>query len=191
MTESTKEKPNKERKGSMRKILYLWIPIVAVLADQLTKVLAYNGLRGHEEAKVLGDVVVFSYLENTGAAWGILRGRFDVLALVTAVILLAFLYVIARIPSDPRYRLLLVTLLITAGGAIGNLFDRVFRGYVIDFIYLKFIHFPIFNVADIFVTCGVFFFAILLLFVYKDEELWFIPFFGEKDKHSTNTDNTP
>ncbi len=191
MTDIAKDNTNNSRKGRMRKILYLWIPIAAVLADQLTKILAYNNLRCHDEVKVIGDGIVFSYLENTGAAWGILRGRFDVLALVTAVILLAFLFVIARIPSYPRYRLLLVTLLITAGGAIGNLFDRIFRGYVIDFIYLKFIHFPIFNVADIFVTCGVFFFAILLLFVYKDEELWFIPFFGEKDKKPTNSDNTP
>ena len=74
-----------------------------------------------------------------------------------------------------------IVLSVIVGGAAGNMIDRIFRGFVIDFIMLDFINFPIFNVADIFVCVGLFILVILIIFKYKDKDFDFIiPKKGEK-----------
>ena len=72
--------------------------------------------------------------------------------------------------------------LFIASGAVGNMIDRVALGYVVDFFYFELIDFPIFNVADIYVTCATIILAILILFYYKDEELDCL-FPKKKEKH--------
>ena len=67
------------------------------------------------------------------------------------------------------YRPLLYTAAIVFAGAMGNFIDRVFRGYVVDFIYFSLIDFPTFNVADIYVTCGITVMVFLMFFRYKEE----------------------
>ena len=80
------------------------------------------------------------------------------------------------------YSKLHISLILIAAGAIGNLIDRVRLGYVVDFFYFSLINFPVFNVADIYVTVSSFYLVILLLFVYKESDLEFLAFKTKKNK---------
>ena len=77
------------------------------------------------------------------------------------------------VPSDKKYLPLRIVLIAISAGAAGNLVDRVMLHYVRDFIYFSLIDFPVFNVADIYVTCSVFVLVYLILFYYKEEDLNF------------------
>ena len=137
--------------------------------DQLTKLLAVKNLKGKADIPLIPDVLYFQYLENRGAAFGIFQDQKIFLVLLTSVC-----YVLWKIPADKKYIYLkLLCFLITAGG-IGNLIDRVRLDYVIDFIYFAPIDFPVFNVADIYVSVGMVFLFIVVLFYYKDEDFEFL-----------------
>ena len=91
--------------------------------------------------------------------------------LFTGVILLSvMLFFIIKLPEQKKFHILYVLFGVLAGGAVGNMIDRIRLGYVVDFIYVSLINFPIFNVADIFVTCGALLF-IIVFFVSKGEVL--------------------
>ena len=142
--------------------------------DQLTKLLAVKNLKGKADIPLIPDVLYFQYLENRGAAFGIFQDRKIFLVLLTSLILVGVCYVLWKIPADKKYIYLrLLCFLITAGG-IGNLIDRVRLDYVIDFIYFAPIDFPVFNVADIYVSVGMVFLFIVVLFYYKDEDFEFL-----------------
>jgi len=144
-------------------VLVIAIIVFAVVSDQLTKLLLY----GKELALLPGVVGIFSPEGlNTGMAWGLLGGKTGsviILSCFTVITLAVLIYLLVRwrgiMPTVIKIALAMV-----AGGAIGNLIDRVALGGVRDFIHTEFIDFPIFNVADIFVTCGGILLAIALLF---------------------------
>lgn len=175
-------KSNNQELTPMRKIFYTWIPVLIVIIDLATKYWAQNWLQKQPNKKipVIGEGVTFTYLENRGAAWGMMQGKIDFFVILTAVLIVLFLVLIARTPSQLRYRPILVTFLMLVGGAFGNLYDRIFRGYVVDFISFDIIRFPVFNVADIFVTCSFALLIYLILFKYSEQDLYFIPLFGSK-----------
>ena len=142
--------------------------------DQLTKLLAVKNLKGKADIPLIPDVLYFQYLENRGAAFGIFQDRKIFLVLLTSLILVGVCYVLWKIPADKKYIYLkLLCFLITTGG-IGNLIDRVRLDYVIDFIYFAPIDFPVFNVADIYVSVGMVFLFTVVLFYYKDEDFEFL-----------------
>jgi len=142
--------------------------------DQLTKLLAVKNLKGKADIPLIPDVLYFQYLENRGAAFVIFQDRKIFLVLLTSLILVGVCYVLWKIPADKKYIYLkLLCFLITAGG-IGNLIDRVRLDYVIDFIYFAPIDFPVFNVADIYVSVGMVFLFTVVLFYYKDEDFEFL-----------------
>lgn len=142
-----------------------------VAVDQLVKLWALNTLKLHGPVPLIPDVLELLYVENRGAAFGILQNKQWFFVIVTLAVLAAVFWIFPRIPAQRRYLgLRLCSYFITAGAA-GNVIDRIFRGYVVDFIYFKLIDFPVFNVADIYVTCSAFALVVLLLFYYKDEEL--------------------
>ena len=88
---------------------------------------------------------------------------------LTALIVLTVIYL--KVPDGKKYLPLRIVLLFISAGAAGNLYDRLTLKYVRDFIYFSLIDFPVFNVADIYVTCSVFVLAFLILFYYKEEDL--------------------
>ncbi|MBO4281443.1 MAG: signal peptidase II [Lachnospiraceae bacterium] len=173
-----------------RRSLLLFLPAVLVFLDQLTKVWARDVLKNRGEIIVIPDVLEFRYLENRGAAWGMLQGRLNILTVVTVILLILFLWLLFRVPEGKRYLPVYLVFLFIISGAIGNLIDRIWFDYVTDFIYFSLINFPIFNVADIYVTCSVFVLVILVLLYYSDEELSFLPLFGSK-KSKDNPDESP
>lgn len=142
--------------------------------DQLTKFLAVENLKGKADIPLIPNVLYFQYLENRGAAFGIFQDQKIFLILLTSLILVGVCYVLWKIPTHKKYIYLkLLCFLITAGG-IGNLIDRIRLDYVIDFIYFSPIDFPVFNVADIYVSVGMFLLFIVVLFYYKDEDFEFL-----------------
>ena len=91
--------------------------------------------------------------------------------LIAVLVLGAVAYLIWKMPPEGRYRPLAVCLMMISAGAVGNMIDRVSQGYVVDFLYFKLINFPIFNVADCYVTVGAACLVFLIMFYYKDEDM--------------------
>ena len=99
--------------------------------------------------------------------------------IITPIMCPVVLYFFLKLPADkPKYLWLQIICILIFAGAIGNYIDRIRLHYVIDFIYFSLINFPVFNVADIYVTVATFLLVILLIFYYKEEELTVL--FGEK-----------
>lgn len=145
--------------------MFVWICIVfgAVYLDQITKWLAVIFLQGHPPVPVIDWFIRFTYLENRGAAWGMLSDhRWVFMVLSSVAIIGVTLYVFIMKPKDPLLRVSMA--FVTAGG-IGNMIDRIFLGYVVDFLEFTFIDFPVFNVADSFVCIGA---AMLILYFVID-----------------------
>jgi len=161
-------------------IIYGVDAAVLIALDQLVKFWAIANLHGRPERPLIRGFLHLTYLENTGAAFGLLAGfsgaqvLFTVIKLV--VLALALIYFV-KLPNEPRFLLLRIPILLVVSGGIGNLIDRIRLGHVVDMFVFRFIDFPVFNVADIYVTVGVFMFAIMALFVVKDA-----PLFGIKPK---------
>ncbi|MBR3468968.1 MAG: signal peptidase II [Lachnospiraceae bacterium] len=145
-----------------------------IALDQWTKALAVAKLKGGEAFVILRGVFELEYLENRGSAFGMFQGK-KIFLLIVGVVFMAFLcYFLYKAPTEKRFvPLRLLAAFIMAGG-IGNMIDRFVLGYVVDFFSFVLIHFPVFNVADIYITVSTILLAILLIFVYKEEELTFL-----------------
>lgn len=148
--------------------------VLLTFLDQWTKILSVAHLKGQDAFVLMDGVLEFYYLENHGAAFSLFQDAmlfFCVIAVVTLVGIVLFLY---RIPADRHYLPIRVILVAIAAGAIGNLIDRMMLGYVRDFIYFSLIDFPVFNVADIYVTVSVAVLILLIMFYYKDSDFAFL-----------------
>ena len=176
-----------------RFILFVCAAVILVGLDQWTKHLASNYLKGGREISLIHHVLSLLYVENPGAAFGILHGQQGFFLVITIVVLLVILCVLWKLPDDFRirnntlaetsfqkkkrersYYPLFISLNLIFSGAIGNFIDRQLQSYVVDFIYFSPIDFPVFNVADIYVTSASFLLVILFLFYYKDEDMSFL-----------------
>ncbi len=156
--------------------------IVLLALDRFTKHLAISGLKDTVGIDIIPGALRLEYLENTGAAFGVMQGMQSVLLVVTLIVLLGIIYIYFKIPADKKYFLLRIIAVFIVAGAIGNMIDRFLYNYVVDFIYFSLIDFPVFNVADCYITLSVLFLFVLILFYYKDEDLAFI--FKHKERHS-------
>ena len=141
--------------------------LAAIGLDQWTKLLAVNHLMDRPAYVIWDGVFEFLYSENRGAAFGMLQGKQWFFLIMVA----AAVYSISRMPATKKYLPLHLIAMFLSAGAVGNMIDRFTRGYVVDFLYFKLIDFPIFNVADCYVTVSMFIFILLFLFLYKEEDL--------------------
>lgn len=166
-------------------IIGIFSILFGVALDQYTKYLASMYLK-KKSIILIKDVFQLQYLENRGAAFGILQNQqwFFLIIGIMAVILLFILY--ARMPRTKRYIPLRICLISMISGAIGNMIDRVRFRYVIDFFYFELINFPIFNVADIFASVSTCVLIVLFIFYYKDADfdLIFDAFKFKKEKNN-------
>ncbi len=128
------------------------IAIGAVVLDQVTKALVVSHMTLHQELPFLPGFMRFYYTQNKGAAFSILSDHPWVFLVFSAVAMAVIVYLLYRFRG--RHPLLTVSLAMILGGGIGNMIDRVVNGYVVDFLDFQFVKFAVFNVADIFVTCG-------------------------------------
>ena len=164
----------------MKKKLWILFDILGICAlvvlDQYTKYLAVIHLKDKPAYIIFNGVLELNYLENKGAAFGMLQNQKAFFIFVAVVTLGVIGYVLIKTPDHKKYRIMHVLLSLIAAGAIGNIIDRIRLNYVVDFIYFVLINFPIFNVADMYVTVSTVLLVILLLFVYKENDLSFISF---------------
>ena len=150
------------------------IALAGVILDQLSKYMAVHFLQGTDGIDLIPGVFRLTYLENRGAAFGVLQGQQWFFYIITAVILVVVVLAYVRIPVGRKFLPLQICAVFIVSGALGNLIDRVRLGYVVDFFYFELIDFPVFNVADIFVTVSAVLLAVLLLLYYKEEDLEYI-----------------
>lgn len=154
--------------------------LLLIGADQFTKHLAILYLKDWDSIRLVPDVLALQYLENRGAAFGMLQDQKVFFIFIALLMLLVIFWVLLKTPDKRRYRMLHTLLIFIASGAAGNMIDRLRYDYVVDFIYFELINFPIFNVADIYVTVATITLVLLLLFVYKEEDLSFLSFKQKK-----------
>lgn len=148
--------------------------LVLILLDQWTKFLASRYLAGTSGISLIPGVFELYYLENRGAAFGMLSNRQWFFVLIATVMVLAAVYVYVKLPREPYYYSLHLVCVLVAAGAVGNMIDRIVHHYVIDFLYFSLIDFPVFNIADCYVCVGAALAVILLFTLYKDEEFAFL-----------------
>lgn len=158
-----------------KKIIVL--TIILILLDQITKLLVTLNINLNTGISLIPSFFSLVYVQNTGAAWGMFSSGTIILALLSVIFLAFFVkYIIDRKDMD-NFEVVISSMLI--GGIVGNLIDRLVRGYVVDFFSFKIFsyNFPIFNVADCFIVISI----ILLLF-----KIYFL----DKKKKVVNLDDS-
>jgi signal peptidase II len=191
------------KKSNKTMALGVFAIVILVAIDQLTKYLASTILMKNGPLVIWPGVFELRYLENQSAAFGFdlvsflqdkvqfsyfvehpnafLRFKMSVFAVITIAVCIFLLHVFRRVPDGKkRFWPMECILIAFIAGAIGNCIDRIVRGYVVDFFYFRLINFPIFNVADIYVTVSAFFIVVLGLFYYREED--FEEIFPSKEK---------
>ena len=146
---------------------YIWLAIIAVVIflDQLTKSLTVLHLKPIPTQPIIENVIHLTYVENKGAAFGMLSNNRWVFMIVSSVAIVGLLVYLAW--KKPTNKWECVALSFVIGGGIGNMIDRFALGYVVDMIDCRFINFAVFNVADSFVCVGA-----GILVVYLLRSMW-------------------
>ena len=154
-----------KRRG-VGKPLILFFAVGAALllgVDQLVKYLVIRYVMPVSTVPIIENVFHLTYLENYGAAFGVLQNKLWIFIPITVVFVgFVVFYLVKRRPTS---RLQIVSLTLLVGGALGNFLDRIVRGYVVDMFDFRLIHFAIFNCADVFVVVGTVLLALYLVFV--------------------------
>ena len=163
---------NKEKKSSRVVMLIIDALIAAVLLvlDQFTKHLAVVHLKNQPAYVIIDGVLELQYLENRGSAFGMLQNQKIFILFVGIVFLAVLLFFLFKLPEQKKFRIVHVLLAVIIAGGIGNMIDRFRLDYVVDFISFVLINYPIFNVADIYVTVTFIVLVLLIFFYYKDED---------------------
>lgn len=142
------------------------ITLSVILLDVVSKYLTIQLLLPlGRDVVVIPGILSFAYVENRGAAFGMLADSRWVFMLLSSVLIVALILLIKF--SKITHPLFIISVSMILGGGIGNMIDRVFLGYVVDFIKADFIDFPVFNMADSAVVIGTILFAVYLIFYDK------------------------
>ena len=153
----------------MLQVITLIIIALLVAIDQIIKLLVLEHLKPIGSLTLIDGFIQLNYAENTGAAFGSFSGKTTFLSIFTlAIIILGLIYLfVKKRKVDVEY--ICISLIISGG--LGNLVDRIFRGYVVDYIEPLFVDFAIFNFADILVTCSCIVLVIWLIYeIYRENK---------------------
>jgi len=157
-----------------KQLRHLFYFIILIIVDQVSKYLVSTNLKGNEPIPIIPKVLRLEYLENTGAVWGIFKGQVFFLSILTSVIFIGLIYLYFKIPKDKKFNALKIVMVFLMAGAVGNMIDRITIGYVVDFIYFELINFPVFNLADCYVSVTAVLLVLLSLFYYKEDDFAFL-----------------
>ncbi|MEW5693414.1 MAG: signal peptidase II [Candidatus Hydrogenedentota bacterium] len=147
-------------------LVFLITVILIMSLDQLTKRVAENTLFFNESFEILGNYIRLSYVENTGAAFGILKDKKIILISISIIAVIWIIWYYLKTTEIDIVEMGAMAIII--GGALGNLYDRIFRGYVVDFfdVGINSYRWPAFNIADISISLSI---CIWIVYsVYKD-----------------------
>ncbi len=146
-------------------IVYIIIAVLIIAADRLSKVWIMSNVNLGETFAHL-PLFDFTYVQNEGAAFSILSGKLGILSIVSIVF--CIFVIVYFIKKRPTNKLWCFALTLMFAGALANAWDRIFYGYVVDFIETTFINFAIFNIADIAITVGA---ALMILYsIFSNEK---------------------
>ena len=153
----------------MQFLLYALFAAGIVAADQWTKYLTVANIALYQDVEFISGFLGFTYVQNTGAAFSAFEGQQWLFAIIFAAFTVAILWEYFKKPMGfskfERWCIAAVY-----GGGLGNMIDRVRFGYVVDMIETKFMVFPVFNVADCFITCGCI--ALMISMVFLNRDFW-------------------
>jgi len=153
----------------MQFFLYALFAAGIVAADQFTKYLTVANIALYEDIPFIPGILGFTYVQNTGAAFSSFEGQQWLFALVFAVFTgLIFWEYFKKPMGFTKFERWCIAAIY--GGGLGNMIDRVRMGYVVDMIETKFMDFPVFNVADCFITCGCI--AMMVSLILFNKEFW-------------------
>ena len=156
-----------------KRVLFdLLLFIILVGLDRVTKKWAEATLSDGTSIPIIKGIAEFYYLPNgnTGAAFGMLSGHRILFLIIAIVVVSVIFYLVINMPTVKKYKAVEILLVFIAAGGAGNMIDRFFYGCVTDFIYISAINFPIFNVADMYVSVCTVILAIIVLFKLKEED---------------------
>ena len=142
------------------------LSIILLVIDQVSKILVVKLIDINHAIEVIKNFFYLTYTHNTGAAFSILTGQRLFLILIAVVILIVLINYIRK--NKVKEKLDIISFSLIIGGSLGNLIDRMVRGYVVDFLDFKIFgyDFPVFNLADTFIVIGVF---LLLIVTFRKE----------------------
>lgn len=152
--------------------------LILVFFDQLTKYFITHNMALYESIPVIKNIFEIHYIRNPGTAWGLLANKQLLFAVSTMLVFILGSIAYVRLTKFSKYRDIRILIIVILAGGMGNFIDRIRYQYVIDFLYFKLINFPVFNVADCYVTIGFGLLLLLVFFKYKDDD--FEELFGEK-----------
>lgn len=147
--------------------IFFALAVIWLLLDRVTKGVLDASLSASGSVAVIPGLFKLELVHNHGAAWGIFGGATIGLALLALIVCVAIIVFLIKMGEKSGILTIVGASLVFAGG-IGNMIDRIVNGYVIDFISVDFIDFPVFNVADIGVTCGIVLFLIGLMLDWRE-----------------------
>lgn len=172
---------NNSRRSLIWLIADFLIAGILLWLDQLSKQVVLKNLKDREPISIIKGVFELDYLENRGSAFGMFQNQKVFLLTVGIVFMLIMIYLVVKTPKNKRFLPMHLAAAGIIAGGIGNMIDRFTLGYVVDFFSFVLIHFPVFNVADVFIVVATFLLAFLLIFIYQDEDLEFLkPSFAKK-----------
>ncbi len=143
--------------------------LVIAVADQVSKLLVLQNIPLYHQVPVLDGVVHLTYVQNTGAAFSSFEGMQWLFALIFLLLTAGILYEYFKKPM-PFTKLDRWLIAAVYGGGLGNMIDRIRLGFVVDMIEVEFINFPVFNVADCFITCGCI--ALIVRLIFFNKAFW-------------------
>lgn len=159
---------------------YILAILLCVAADQGVKYYVISNLALYDHSPLIPGIVELFYIQNTGGGFSILEGHTWALTVLTAVLMAVIAALLVK--KYFSHPLGMWTLTVILGGGLGNLIDRIRLGYVVDMFNFQFIHYPVFNIADILVVCGTVGFAAYYLLLYgKTETAGEGAGYGDKD----------
>lgn len=150
--------------------VFVFVSVILIAVDQITKKLALKHLFNNKPYVIIDNVLELTYVENRGAAFGILQNKQKMFYILTIIVLIVICYLLYKMTDIKKNLLYFIVLILIFSGAIGNFIDRLKNKYVIDFIYFKPIDFPVFNCADIYITIACFLMIIYLILENKNEK---------------------
>lgn len=159
------------KKKTISSLYYFMLCVLLIFLDQWSKYMVVLHLKEKKDIPLIRGILELTYVENRGAAFGLLQNQKILFLCSGVLLLLAVLWFFKKSADYDRFFYLRGCLIILLSGALGNMIDRIRLGYVVDFIYFKPIDFPVFNVADIYVTVTAFLLVFLILWYYKEEDL--------------------
>lgn len=161
--------------NNMKSIVFAFFStLILLLVDFISKrwALEYLALAG--EKPLIEGIIKLQYVENRGAAFGILSGKLLPVVILTPVIVLFIIWLYLKCLNKPKFRIFRLTCILFIAGSLGNFIDRVIYGFVVDFFEFQFFEFPVFNIADIYLSLSTLVLILLILFYYKDSDWNFI-----------------